>query len=148
MARRNSKKESKLQTLVSDYVRTQYPDAEFRCDVAAGMRFSIGMAVLVLRWRSRKSLPDMDIYERRGQWAMLQLELKTEEADLYKKDGTLRKNEHNESQQAMHIKFRNKGYYACFGKGFDHCRAIIDWYMSGCVGEPPKYVKKNLPKLF
>lgn len=145
---KNSKKESKLQTTVSTYLKQSYPHTEFMCDMAAGMKLTIGQATLAARWRSNSGLPDVIILERRGQWNALMVELKTETADLYKKDGSLRKNDHLENQQSMHIKLRNKGYYACFGKGFDHCRGIIDWYMNGAEGNPPAYVKKQIHKLF
>lgn len=148
MPKKSSKSEAKLQTVVSHYLRTSHPHTEFMCDIAAGMKLSIGMATLAKRWRSSRGFPDVIILERKGEWSALMLELKTEKAPTWKKDGELVKDEHLENQQAMHVKLRNKGYYACFGKGFDHCRSIIDWYMNGCVGEPPKYVKKNLPKLF
>ena len=153
---KNSKKESKLQTTVSTYLKQRYPSAEFMCDMAAGMKLSVGMANLAARWRSNSGLPDIVIFERRGDWAMLAIELKAETADLWKADGSLRKGsknkktgvDHLENQQAMHIKLRTKGYYACFGKGFDHCRGIIDWYMNGAEGNPPAYVKKQVHKLF
>ena len=146
--KKSGNKESKLQTLVSKYLRSAYPESEFIYDTGSGSKRSEFMGALMKSWRSGSGFPDMTLYERRGEWSLLMIELKAEKAPLEKTDGTLRKNEHLENQQAMHIKLRNKGYYACFGKGFDHCRSLIDWYMSGCVGEPPKYIKKNLPKLF
>lgn len=145
---KNSKKESRLQTTVSSYLKQQFPTTEFMCDMAAGIKLSIGMATLAARWRSNSGLPDIIIFEKRGEWNALMLELKTESADLWKVDGSLRKDKHLENQQAMHIKLRNKGYYACFGKGFDHCRGVIGWYMNGAEGSPPKYVKKQIHKLF
>ena len=150
MPKKHSKSEAKLQTLVSSYLKQAYPNTEFMCDLAAGMKLSIGIATLAKRWRSNSGFPDIIILERRGEWNALMLELKTEKASTWKKDGSLRasQKDHLENQQAMHIKLRNKGYYACFGKGFDHCRSLIDWYMGSCNAEPPKYIKKNLPKLF
>ncbi len=148
MAKKSSKKESKLQTTVSAYLKQCFPKTEFMCDMAAGMKLPIGQATLAARWRSSSGLPDVIIFEKRGDWNALMLELKTEAATLWKADGSLRKNDHLENQQAMHIKLRNKSYYACFGKGFDHCRVIIDWYMAGAEGNPPKYVKKQVHKLF
>ena len=120
-------------------MKQQYPDTDFVCDVAAGMRLPIHVAAKVKRWRSRKSLPDMHIFEQRGQYTMLQLELKSSSAPLNKKDGTLLKNEHLEAQQVLHIKMRNKGFLAMFTKGFDQTKAVVRWYMSGAEGTPPTY---------
>lgn len=139
MAKKQKQKEQKLQTYISDYLKDKYPFADFVCDVAAGMRLSIFMAVLVKRWRSRRGLPDVYIFEPRGQWAMLMLELKADDASLHNKDGSIRKDKHLEEQAAIHRYMCNKGYLCMFTKGREHTKAVVDWYMSGAEGDPPKF---------
>lgn len=148
MNKKRGKSEQKLQTKVSDYLRAKYPDVMFKCDVAAGMKMSIGMAVLVKRWRSSTGFPDVDIYEPKGKWNMLCLELKTDAGNPFKVDGSLRKDDHLEDQSDTHMALRRRGIIALFTVGFDHTAAVVDWYMSGAQGDPPNYVKKKMNKLF
>lgn len=137
--KKQGKKEQKLQTRISDYINLKYPGTQFLCDVAAGMKFSIGMSMLVKRWRSNKGLPDAYIFSPKGKYLMLQLELKSDDASLFKKDGTLTKNPHLEEQAAMHSVMKNLGYMALFTKGYEHTTAVIDWYMNGAEGHYPIY---------
>jgi hypothetical protein len=148
MRKKNKKSEQKLQTRISDYIKKKYPGVMFKCDVAAGMKMSIGMAVLVKRWRSSTGFPDVDIYEPKGQWNMLCLELKTEAGVPFKVDGSLRKNEHLEDQDNTHQALKRRGVMALFTVGFNHTAAVVDWYMAGAEGNPPEYVKKKDIELF
>lgn len=148
MKKKRSKSEQKLQTQISDYIRLKYPDVMFKCDVAAGMKMSIGMAVLVKRWRSSTGFPDVDIYEPKGQWNMLCLELKTDKGNPFKADGGLRKDDHLEDQMLTHESLKRRGIMALFTVGFEHTAAVVDWYMSGAEGPHPNYVKKKINKLF
>lgn len=141
--KKQGKKESKLQTFLSDYIRLKHPNTLFFCDTAAGMRTSIGVALLIKRWRSSNGFPDMYIFEPRGSYHMLQLELKSDDADLYKKDGTLRKTEHLETQYEMHILMKQRGFMAMFVKGRNHAVAVIEWYMAGAEGLPPSYQQNS-----
>jgi len=145
---KNKKSEQKLQTRISDYINKKYPGTMFKCDVAAGMKMSIGMAVLVKRWRSSTGFPDVDIYEPKGQWSMLCLELKTEAGNPFKLDGALRKDDHLSDQAQTHEALKRRGCMALFTIGFEHTAAVVEWYMSGCEGNHPVYVKKKDSKLF
>ena len=62
-------------------------------------------------------------------FAGLYLELKAEGNSPYKKDGTLKKDEHLEEQNEMLENLRAKGYKAEFATGFEEAKKIIDDYL-------------------
>ena len=71
------KAEQHLQSQVCEYLRYQYPDVIFCCDMAAGMRLNIGQAVRAKKLRSSRGLPDVMIFEPNCLYRGLFLELKT-----------------------------------------------------------------------
>lgn len=124
------RKEEKMHQSVCHYLGYQYPGIVFISE-ASGIRVGKGMAIKLKKIRSNDTLPDLYILEPRGKYHGLVLELKTEEAHIYKKDGTLRSNEHVEAQNKTLKKLRDKGYYAVFAVGLDQAIEIIDNYMDG-----------------
>jgi hypothetical protein len=120
--------EKDLQVLVCNYIRTKYPNAIFRSDFASGMRMSIGMARKHKALQSSRAYPDIFIAEPRGKYYGLFIELKTEDNVLYKKDGTLRKNEHHKEQLIMLTKLEARGYKGVFGFGYENTIKKIDQY--------------------
>ena len=137
---KHTKKEQRLQTLVSKYMHLKYPKKHFVFDVAAGLHFkSQGIKRLVAMWRSEDKLPDGYLFVARGKWHTLMLELKTIEACPFKIDGTLKSNEHVEGQAARHEELKADGMCATFAVGIDNALEIIEWYMDGAEGEIPMY---------
>ena len=120
------KNETSLQIAICNYLKLQYPGVIFFSE-PSGLRVSIGQAVQLKKMRSQGKLPDLFIAEAKGQFHGLFIEIKVDSP--YKKDGTLKKNEHLELQDIMIDRLRLKGYQACFGVGFDDCKKIIDDYM-------------------
>lgn len=114
---------------VCDYIRLKYPHALFNTDLS-GIRLTMGQAVAVKRLRSSRAFPDLVIYEPRGCYHGLFIELKRDGEKIFKRDGSLISNIHLEEQQAMLILLGERGYMADFAVGFDQARKIIDWYMS------------------
>ena len=114
--------------MVCNYLRTKYPNAIFRSDFASGMRMSIGMAKRHKALQSSRAFPDIFIAEPRGQYYGMFIELKTEENVIFKKDGTLRQNEHHKEQALMLTKLYMRGYKAVFGQGYKDTIKQIDEY--------------------
>ena len=56
------------------------------------------------------------------------LEIKTEKAKVYKKDGTLYANEQLEKEERHMIAMSEVGYIPFFAQGIDRCLEIINWY--------------------
>ena len=128
------KKEEKLQTQISRYLRLQYPHVMFTSS-PSGVRLNMGQARTMLSQQNpRKGWPDLMIMQIAKKdvkvFAGLFIELKQEGYELFKQDGTLRKNEHIECQNEVHQKLRERGYFAVFSVGFEETKKLIDWYLS------------------
>ena len=121
------KKEESLQIAVCRYIAHKYPDVIFSCDLASGMKLTIGQAVKAKKMRSSRAYPDLFIAEPRGGYAGLYLELKT--VSPWKKTGGLKKDKHLEEQSEMLDRLWLKGYMAVFAVGIDEAIKIIDNYM-------------------
>lgn len=120
--------EKDIHIMVCNYIRTKYPNAIFRSDFASGMRMSIGMAKRHKALQSSRAFPDIFIAEPRGQYYGMFIELKTEDNVVFKKDGTLRQNEHHKEQAVMLSKLYARGYKAVFGQGYQDTIKKIDQY--------------------
>lgn len=120
---------------VAEYLKIKYPHVIFRTDFAAGLKLSMPQAVLHKKLQASRAWPDLQIAEPShasyGNYPGLYIELKAEGIELYKKDGTLRKNEHIEEQATMLQRLRDRGYKAEFCVGFNEARKLIDEYLTG-----------------
>lgn len=130
MARRQQP-EYDLQCSVAEYLRTKHPSILFNSDVKGSIKLTIQQAV---RWKKLQcddfACPDLTIFEPRfdkGK-AGLFMELKAETP--FKKDGTLKKNEHLEEQQMAIDRLRARGYEALFVWDMGQAIQIIEEYLS------------------
>jgi hypothetical protein len=126
-----AKTEESIQISVCKYLKLFYPDVIFTCDMAAGMRLTIGQAVKAQKLRSSRGLPDIIILEPRGGelgFAGLCIELKTEKAA--NKNGTVKQTDHTREQQEVLTRLEKKGYMAKFCIGFEDAKKTIDFYLS------------------
>jgi len=132
-------KEEKEQIRICKYLRKDYPDVIFTCDLASGMKLPIHIAAKNKSMRSSRGLPDLFIaepYPRNIKHELdvcyfgLFIEIKSEDTILYKVDGvTLRKNEHVEEQAEILRQLSEKGYKAVFACGYEEAKKIIDEYL-------------------
>ena len=113
---------------VVQYLKLQYKNALFHSDVSA-VKLPIQVAAKVNRLNNRSGHPDLMIYERSGKYIGLAIEIKREGQYPYKKDGTLKKNEHLEKQQKYLNDLEKRGWKAVFCTGFDEAKKVIDWYL-------------------
>lgn len=126
------------------YLQLQYPNVIYRFDVGADLKLTPGQAAKHKRLHPERGYPDLYIAESSEnvnskdwngivrEWGFyfgLYLEIKTESNSPYKKDGTLKKDQHLEEQARMLEKLRARGYKAEFGVGFEGCKKIIDEYL-------------------
>jgi hypothetical protein len=121
------KPERLLQLHVSQFLQTQYPRVLFNLDTSGNFT-TIGQAKLNKRMRSGNKWPDLFIAEARGGYFGLYIELKA--VTPFKKDGTLKANEHVKAQNKMLDRLNDRGYMACFGVGLDATINIIKMYLS------------------
>lgn len=117
---------------VCTYLRLQYPDIIFTCDLSSGMKLTIGQAVRATKMRSSRGLPDIMILEPRGEGELkycgLMIELKSEKAG--NKNGTVKQTDHVREQQEILTRLEKKGYMAKFAIGFSEAQSIIDFYLA------------------
>ena len=120
--------EKSLHFQVCEYLRLQYPNVIFNTDLS-GIRLTMGQAVQAKKLRSSNGFPDLVIYEQKGNWSALMIELKKEGTRLEKKTGELA-DDHIKEQSLMHVNLRNRGYLAQFAIGFEQAKDLIDWYLT------------------
>lgn len=121
--------EEKEQIALCQYMRLQYPSIIFSSD-HSGIRVSQGLANKVKKLHSENGIPDLTIYEPRGGYYGLCIELKATGNSPFRKTGMLRDNEHLRKQWKMLMRLELKGYLAGFCTGFDEAKQTIDWYMT------------------
>ena len=114
---------------VAWYIKTNYPDVIFLTDLS-GIFVSKAVAGKIRDLKCDRGIPDIIILEPRGDWHGLLLELKTVKNTPYKKDGTLKKDEHLFEQNAMIWRLGTLGYKALFCVGLKETCEVIDTYMN------------------
>lgn len=124
------KQEQYLHQSVCQYIRTRYPDVIFTSE-PSGLYVTPGQARVLKSMRSDAGLPDLWILEPRGIYHGCLLELKA--TNIFKKDGSLKKNPHTERQAQILQKLRCLGYYADFVIGMDEAVSVIDRYMNNTL---------------
>ena len=125
-----AKREESIQIAVCTYLKLQYPDVIFTCDLSSGMKLTIGQSVKSAKMRSSRGLPDIMILEPRGEgefrYCGLMLELKA----TGNKNGTVKASDHTREQQEILNRLEKKGYMARFAIGFSEAQQIIDFYLA------------------
>lgn len=127
-------KEAALHRHVCDYLRAQYPHVLFTSE-ASGLRLTIGQAKQMKRLRSGNGFPDMMIFEPRGDYHGLFIELKAEGTKLTKKSGGWA-TVHLAEQSEILCDLTEKGYLAEFAVGFEEAKQIIDEYLKAPKAPP------------
>jgi len=98
----------------------------FNTDMS-GLKLPLGLAIKSAKLRSNKGFPDIIIYEPRGGYFGLFLELKSKTP--YKKDGKLRSDGHLGNQEKVMLMLKERGFLCFFMWDFDCARATIDNYL-------------------
>ena len=109
--------EALIQEAVINYINAQYPRLLY-CASAGGVRTSMKQAVKMKRTGYVKGFPDLFIYEPKGQWHGLAIEMKTSRGVM---------SQHQKDWQNELIK---RGYIAVTCKSFDQAQIIIDEYLA------------------
>jgi hypothetical protein len=124
-----TKKEENLQLQIARYLIIYWPNVIFTSDIS-GMKLTKGQTIMASRMRSKGlKFPDMLIFEPRGQYKGLFIELKREDADVFQKDGVTPYAGHIYEQWKTLQRLKAKGYFATFGIGFNNTIKIIEDYM-------------------
>ena len=111
------KPEKRLSMQVARYIRRNYKDVIFSYDIASDLPLKPHIAKrLRMEYMHEKGHPDLSIYEARGGYAGLVIELK------------VRAKVTEEQTKTLHM-LSGKGYFCLVGKPHNVFQ-YIDWYMS------------------
>lgn len=133
---KSKKKEEKVQIAICKYLRDDYPNIIFTCDLASGMKLPIRIATKNKAMRSSRGLPDLFIAHVRWQdgtasneveYCGLFLEIKQESVRL--KSGGIASSPHHTEQEAILKQLREQGYKAEFACGLEEAKKLIDEYL-------------------
>jgi len=119
--------EAHLHSQICQWLRVQHPDIIFTSE-ASGQRLTIGQAKKAKTLRSGNGLPDLIIFEPRGDFHGLLMELKV--VSPYRKDGSLKKDDHLKEQDETLTRLTQKGYYSEFATGFEEAKSMIEQYLN------------------
>jgi len=119
--------EKKIHKQITDFIKIQYPKLIFNTD-SSGIKLSIGQATQMKKLRSSNGFPDITIYEANKYFNGLFLEVKKETP--YKKNGTLKKNEHLQEQFEMHQELIKRGYFVQFVWTLKQAQNILKDYLN------------------
>jgi len=114
---KNKQPEYELQKAVVTYLTIKYPKVLY-CASAGGVRTSMSQARKMKATGYKKGFPDLFIYECRGNWCGLAVELK------------VKGNYPNEYQKKWQEDLGNRGYCARICTGLDEAIETIKWYLS------------------
>lgn len=121
--------EFELQKSICRWLNVQYPKVLYLSDTIASVKLTIPQQNRnKLIQKNGFKTPDLLIFEPNKEFKGLFIELKVKSP--FKKDGTLLKDEHLESQQKTINDLKQKGYYACFSWSLEMTMYIINKYMS------------------
>jgi hypothetical protein len=112
------------------YVAYKYPKALFHSDMS-GVRLTKKQAGHAKRMRKKRGHPDWILYEPRGGFVGLMIEIKPEQETIWKLDGSLRKSEHLAEQAEYGKDLRMRGWCFMFAVGLDEAIRKVDSYMKG-----------------
>ena len=111
--------EANQQEIVIKYLRLAYPEALY-CASAGGMRTSYLQAIKMKRTGYVKGFPDLFIYEPRGEYHGLAIEMKKEKGGVASPE-----------QKRWQELLRNRGYASYICKGSEEAIKRIDEYLNG-----------------
>ena len=127
-------REEHLHAGLCRWLRLQHRAVIFNSDMS-GVRLHRGLQGKVARLRSHRGMPDITIYEMRHGFGGLLLELKAEGSRILLKNGSMTKDAHIREQAEVLRMLQNSGYLANFAVGIDEAMNIINWYLSGEIGD-------------
>ena len=123
--------EERIHFALCDYLRLQYPKVHFISE-SSGIRTSMGVAAKLKRTRSAHTHLDIYILEPNFNKTKSVLILEMKAKTVFKKDGTLKKDEHVAEQQKTITVFNKKqGYEARFACSLAEGIEAVDFYLTG-----------------
>ena len=128
--------EALLHEQITQYLHLQFPNSMFYTTMD-GIRLPMGLASKAKKLRNPATgWPDLILFEPRGGFVGMALEIKREGTTIYLRNGQLSADPHIREQETMLQKLRDRGFYAEFGIGFEASKALLDNYLTGHTKTP------------
>ena len=121
-------KEHILQQRIVAWIEATWPDVVIAVNPYSGMRMTSRQAIAAKRQGLRPGLPDLAIYEPRGGYHGLFIELKIDGSRIVKKDGSP-VSEHVARQLDIAAKLNERGYLSLICIGETNAKEAIVEYM-------------------
>ena len=110
------------------YMDTVYPKILYSSDTGSGFQMTKVQRIFTSRLRKMKGHPDLTIYEMRGGYGGLFIELKRSDVRIRKLNGEW--SSETIADQAYYMEcLRKAGYYCTFAQGFMDAKGRIDEYL-------------------
>jgi len=122
--------EWKIQLQFCKWIKLQYPNLLFRSDIQSAGKLSGQMQNIKQILDPFRGFPDVQIYQRSGNYIGLFIELKRIDSGTFLKDGSLSKSKHVQEQAEMHNKLRSIGYKVEFAEGFEEAKKVLESYLN------------------
>lgn len=123
--------EEETQLLVVNYLNN-YKSLRFIANYLSGAKLPIYLARKAKRLgQASTGCPDLLVFHHNGKYCGLALELKKEGTVVFKKDGSLRSDEHLQRQFDYLQYLNGQGWYASFAIGANQAIEIIRNYING-----------------
>lgn len=113
---------------VSRYLKLQYPKVWYLFDLT-GLGLTKTQAGMNKEIQKGNGRSDLFIFEPRGPYHGLIIEIKKDGVRIFKRDGITGATPHIIEQTEFLELMIHRGYYATFACGFDACKKVIDDYM-------------------
>lgn len=127
------KSEFQIYLQIARYMAYRWPKVVYRFDYAAGLKLAPKDAGLNKRLQvAGLAWSDLFIACPSDGFHGFFLEIKTERADAFRKDGSVKQGEHIQAQNEFLERMRKLGYKAEFGCGTDDCIRQIENYLLRC----------------
>ena len=120
--------EEQIAIAITVHYKLTAPDILMAWDFGSGTRLSITQAKRQKALNPRRGHPDLMIYEPRGEYVGLAIELKREGVKIAKKDGSPA-SKHIKEQDEYLEALRERGWKCFFCVGYNDAIATIDEYL-------------------
>ncbi|MDQ0923360.1 hypothetical protein QF038_001868 [Pseudarthrobacter sp. W1I19] len=116
---------------IAAHLQENWPNAVAHVDYGSGLKMTMRQAKRQKALNPRRGHPDLVIYEVRGSFIGLAVELKRDGVNIYKRDKTTPTTEHIAEQRDYLRLLSARGWYTAFAVGAPDCLQLIDDYLSG-----------------
>lgn len=115
---------------IARHLADKWPNAVAHVDYGSGLKMTMHQAKRQKTLNPRRGHPDLTIYEPRGSFIGLAIEVKREGERIYKRDGEPATPHISEQRDYLRL-LDSRGWYTVFGIGAPDCLQLIDDYLSG-----------------